>query len=172
MFKEDIPWPLNKIEFEQYERINTFRMELYNKHMTGMFIDKNNFAKQVTASVYKLALEYGHIPTIIAIIPQFDLQKVLQRIVSPLPCSCPGRLDAPTKRRIPVNQLRSILVEQSVRENPAPVELPKEIWQKLFQEKEIYPDDLPDGIMLNDVRKASERYYEKPTLLSYGCFGW
>jgi hypothetical protein len=62
-------------------------------------------------------------------------------------------------------QLRQVFVEQSVREDTPPVELPKEVWEKLSRDKEIHEEDLPLGITLDDVRKARESYYQKPSRL-------
>ena len=36
---------------------------------------------------------------------------------------------------------------------------------KLSREKEIHEEDLPSGITLDDVRKARESYYQKPSRL-------
>jgi len=55
MLKEDAPWPPNRIEFKYYDRISKFRKELCDRHMVGLFIDKNDLAKQVTAAIYNWA---------------------------------------------------------------------------------------------------------------------
>ena len=52
-----------------------------------------------------------------------------------------------------------------MREDTPPVELPKEVWEKLSREQEIHKEDLPSGITLDDVRKARESYYQKPSRL-------
>lgn len=59
-------------------------------------------------------------------------------------------------------QLRSVFVERSVRENLPPVELPKESWDRLRQEREIHQEDLPREMALDDIRQARTVYYEKP----------
>jgi len=74
-------------------------------------------------------------------------------------------LTPPQKEEYLQIQLRSVFVEQSVREDTPPVELPKEVWEKLSREQEIHAEDLPSGITLDDVRKARESYYQKPSQL-------
>lgn len=74
-------------------------------------------------------------------------------------------LTPPQKEEYLQIQLRSVFVEQSVREDAPPVELPKEIWEKLSREQEIHTEDLPSGITLDDVRKARDSYYQKPSRL-------
>ena len=74
-------------------------------------------------------------------------------------------LTPPQKEEYLQIQLRSVFVEQSVREDTPPVELPKEVWEKLSREKEIHEEDLPSGITLDDVRNARESYFRKPSLV-------
>ena len=74
MLKDDAPWQPSRIEFPQIARITALRKELCDKHLVGMFTDKNDLAKQVTAAIYNCALEHGHIPATIATIPQFNLE--------------------------------------------------------------------------------------------------
>lgn len=74
-------------------------------------------------------------------------------------------LTPPQKEEYLQIQLRSVFVEQSVREDALPVELPKEVWEKLSREQEIHDEDLPSGITLDDVHKARESYYQKPSQL-------
>jgi energy-coupling factor transporter ATP-binding protein EcfA2 len=75
-------------------------------------------------------------------------------------------LTPPQKEEYLQLRLRSIFVEQSVRENPPPVELPKEVWEKLQREGEIHPDDLPEGVTPDDLRQTRELYYKEPQQLA------
>ena len=60
-------------------------------------------------------------------------------------------------------QLRSVFVEQSVRENPPPIELPKEILEKLQSDGELKIDDLPEGLSLDEIRASGDQYYKNPS---------
>ena len=60
-------------------------------------------------------------------------------------------------------QLRAVFVEQSVRENPPPIELPKEIMEKLQSEGELNLQDLPEGVSVEDLRASGDRYYSTPS---------
>ena len=165
ILKEDAAWPVNRIEVKQINRINKLRKELADRHQAGMFFDKNDLAKQVTAAIYNWALEHGHIPTTIAAIPQFNLDAYYDALRKRYGVLALEGLTPPQKEEYLQIQLRSVFVEQSVRENPPPVELPKEVWERLSSNKEIHPDDLPSGITIEDVRSARETYYEKPSRL-------
>ena len=162
VLKDDAPWPTNRVEFAQITRVMALRKELADHHQIGWFTDKNDLAKQVTAAIYNWALEHGHIPATVATIPQFDLETYFTALRKRYGVLALEGLTPPQKEEYLQIQLRTVFVEQNVRENPPPVELPKEVWEKLSRDKEIHPDDLPSGITLDDVRKAREVYYEKP----------
>ena len=70
-------------------------------------------------------------------------------------------LTPPEKEEYLQLQLRSVFVEQNVRESPPPLELPKELWEKLRHEKEIHAEDFPEGVTLEDVRRVREVYYPR-----------
>lgn len=70
-------------------------------------------------------------------------------------------LTPPQKEEYLQLQLRSVFVEQSVRENPPPIELPKEILEKLQSEGEL--QDLPEGLSVEELRASGDRYYSAPS---------
>ncbi|HET6253348.1 MAG TPA: hypothetical protein VFE32_04715 [Puia sp.] len=61
--------------------------------------------------------------------------------------------------------LSSIYVEQRVRDDPPPIELPKELLEKLENDIEWEKGQFPDDIALEDVRRVSDVYYKKPSRL-------
>lgn len=61
-------------------------------------------------------------------------------------------------------ELRSVYVEQSVRENPPPIEIPKEISILLERNKELDTEAFPEDVPLEEVRRASDVYYENPPI--------
>jgi len=58
-------------------------------------------------------------------------------------------------------QLSNVFVEQNVRENPPPMELPKEILSRIQEEWDIDKKYLPDGLTQDDLKRARESYYSK-----------
>ncbi|CAO5146706.1 NACHT domain-containing protein [Frankia sp. AiPs1] len=63
--------------------------------------------------------------------------------------------------------LRSVFVPQDVRENPPPVELPKEIWRRLEAGGEIQRSELPAGLdeaTLAAARKSYSAHPRRPVL--------
>ncbi|MBO9202084.1 MULTISPECIES: hypothetical protein [Niastella] len=59
-------------------------------------------------------------------------------------------------------QLRSVYVEQHVRDNPPPVDFPPEILERLQKNNEFEQGELPEDIALEDVKRVSDVYYKKP----------
>jgi hypothetical protein len=152
------PWPPNLVDDDK-TRIKAFRQRLEREHTPLWFKNADELASLVGASLYDKLTALG-MPT--TSITSFDLEKyfaALRTRYSVLPLE---GLTQPERDEYLRIQLRQVFVEQNARENPPPVELPKEVWEKLAREKEIHPDDLPRGITLDDVRRAREAYYQQP----------
>jgi len=58
--------------------------------------------------------------------------------------------------------LREVFVAQAVRADPPPVELPKELVQRLIEAGELGRDDLPDGVDHEMLAKVQQAYQERP----------
>ncbi len=155
------PWSPDLVDDDK-TRIKAFRKKAESEQSAQWFKTADELASLVGASLYDklIALGYG------AKTPQvttFDLESYYTALRKRYGVLALEGLTPPQKEEYLQIQLRSVFVEQSVRENPPPVELPKEVWEKLSRDKEIHPDDLPSGITLDDVRRAREAYYEKPS---------
>jgi len=72
-------------------------------------------------------------------------------------------LTPPEKEEYLQIELSSVFVEPHVRENPPPVELPKELSRKLIERGDLAPEEMPRGMTQEDVRRAKEAYFGKPT---------
>src|SRR6185437_7374943 len=59
---------------------------------------------------------------------------------------------------------QSVFVPSSVRADPPPVELSKELWRRLFEVGEIGKDDLPEGLDAEVVGHARAEYGTRPAL--------
>jgi hypothetical protein len=154
-------WPPDFIDDDK-TRIRKLRDELAEEHGAGLFTSADNLASQVSAAVHNWAREQGHLSSSI-LIPEFDLTTYYEALVKRYQRLDLDALTPPQKEEYLQLQLRAVFVEQNVRENPPPVELPKEVWEKLQRDQEIHPEDLPTGIMPDDVLRARESYYEKPS---------
>jgi Domain of unknown function (DUF4062)/HEAT repeats/NACHT domain len=153
-------WPPDFIDDDK-TKIKKLRAELGDEHGAVPFTSPDHLASQVSVAVRKWEQEHGHIPAA-TLIPELDLEAYFKALRKRYQRIDLEGLTPPQREEYLQLLLRSVFVEQSVRENPPPVELSKEMWERLRREKEIQSDDLPEGVVLDDLRKAREVYYEKP----------
>jgi len=159
LLNDEAPWPRKSTD-KDTTQIEKLRNEASARHSSGPpFKTVDELGRLVAESIHKWEKEQGRV--IGLPIPELDAYySILQKRY--------GRLDLdaltpPQKEEYLQLQLRSIFVEQNVRENPPPVELPKEMWEKLQRDKDVDLEDFPEGVMLEDVRRTRDTYYEKPS---------
>jgi GTPase SAR1 family protein len=146
-------------------RIKAFRKKVESEQTAQWFKNSDELASQVGASLYDKLIELGY-GSVDKGVTTFDLEKYYAALRKRYSVLALEGLTPPQKEEYLQIQLRSVFVEQSVRESPPPIELPKEVWEKLSRDKEIHSEDLPSGMTLEDLRKARESYYKKPSLPS------
>ena len=84
------------------------------------------------------------------IIAELDL-KQYREAVSKRYCNIDLDALTPSKKEDYLKvRLSSVFVEQNVRENPPPVELPKEIWNKMHEEWDPKKECFPEGLTAED----------------------
>jgi len=71
-------------------------------------------------------------------------------------------LTPPDEEDHPEISLAAVFIEQRVRENPPPLELPKDLTEMLLRQREIRIEDLSEGVAIEDVREARAAYYKSP----------
>lgn len=159
LLSEDAPWPPKFIDKDR-THIDRIRKTLSGRHACGFFLSPENLAKLVIESIHQWERERDS-PLPSGKFPGFDrsryfaaLSKRYQRL--DLDALTPPHNDADVHL-----QLRSIFIEQNVRDNLPPLELTKELWDKLQGEERISPQDWPDTVSPEDVFHTREAYYEK-----------
>jgi len=157
LLNDEAPWPRKSTD-KDTTQIEKLRNEAGARHSSGpTFKSVDELGRLVAESIHKWEKDQGRV--IGLPIPELDAYySILQKRY--------GRLDLdaltpPQKEEYLQLQLRSVFVEQSVRENPPPVELPKEMWEKLQRDRDVDLEDFPEGVTLEDVRRTREAYYEK-----------
>ncbi|MGA7195050.1 MAG: DUF4062 domain-containing protein, partial [Anaerolineales bacterium] len=155
------PWPPDLVDDDK-TRIKAFRKKVESEQSPQWFKNSDELASLVGASLYDKLIDLGY-GSADKGVTTFDLEKYYAALRKRYGVLALEGLTPPQKEEYLQITLRSVFVEQNVRENPPPVELPKEVWEKLSNDKEIHPEDLPAGITVEDVRKARDTYYEKPT---------
>lgn len=161
LLSEDQPWARKFIDKDTVQ-IEKLRNDASEKHSCNPFTSHDDLARKVGEAIHSWEKKDGYILAD-GSIAHFDRDAYFNAMRRRFGVIALEGLTPPQREEYLQIQLRSVFVEQNVRENPPPVELPKEVWAKLEREKEIHADDLPEGVTLNDIRRAREAYFEKPS---------
>ncbi|HEV3469020.1 MAG TPA: DUF4062 domain-containing protein [Pyrinomonadaceae bacterium] len=160
LLDEEAAWPRKFMDRDDAQ-IMRLRAELGEKHLAGTFSSCENLAEVAGPAIYRWAEEHGHLAAR-STIAALDLTAYFNALAKRYQRLDLDALTPPQKEEYLQLQLRLVYVEQSVREEPPPVELPKEMWERLRREGEALPEDLPSGMAPEDVLRARELYFEKP----------
>jgi GTPase SAR1 family protein len=157
LLKEDAPWQMNLVEKENLIKIEALRNELSDNHLPAFFSTIEELGEIVAEAIYK------NVPSVISPKGQeLFVEQYYNALLKQYKILDLDALTQPEKADFMEIQLRSIFVEQDVRENPPPIEIPKELLDKLIEDEKIKEEDLPEGITLEDIKKAKEAYFAKP----------
>jgi hypothetical protein len=155
------PWPPDFIDDDKTQ-IKKFRNELNEKHVIAYFKSAENIDSVVATAIHNWEKQHNQISPS-ALIPQFDLSAYFNALKKRYQRLDLDALTPPQKEEYLQLQLRSVFVEQNARENPPPVELPKEVWERLQCEEDFLPEMLSESVSIDDAIRAREAYYEKPS---------
>ncbi|HEY0173452.1 MAG TPA: DUF4062 domain-containing protein [Pyrinomonadaceae bacterium] len=162
LLSDEAPWPLKFVDSDR-TRIEALRDELGAKHSSGPpFKTADELGRLVAEAIHQWEKEHGHTPQRPSL-PELDLTAYINALTRRYQHLDLDALTPPQRDENLRQRLREIFVEQNVRENPPPVELPKEVWEKLQRDREIHPEDLPTGVTPEDILRARESYFEKPS---------
>jgi hypothetical protein len=161
LLDDDAPWPPKYVDDDKGP-IRRLRGQLAADHTCSFFSTPEQLASLVSAAVANWsAARAGALSGSRELTPAVVAgyaQRLQQRY---------GRLDldalTPAEREEYLQiQLRAVFVEPTVREDPPPVELPKELWERLKADGEIFAEDLPDGFDLASLQQAQAAYQARP----------
>jgi HEAT repeat protein len=170
LLSEDAPW-LPKFSDTDFpdRRIDKLRKELSQRHTCSFFTSAENIDSALGPAIHAWAKEHGHIKPG-NLNPELDLAPYYNVIRQRYQRLDLDALTPPQKEEYMQLSLSNVFVEQSVRENPPPVELPRAAWQRLHHDREVHLDDLPEDVMPDNIRKARESYFETPARLALEIF--
>jgi Domain of unknown function (DUF4062) len=161
LLHEDASWPRSLMDRDA-SAIETLRAELGTEQMCMHFTTADELAALLAASVSKWLLDRDGSIVGPATIDPAVLAAYYARIRQHYGRVELDSLTPPERDEYLPIELRSVFTEQTVRENPPPIELPKELWHKLQVEGELDQADLPPGFDVDDLRKAREQYRGTP----------
>lgn len=163
LLKEDVPWSPVFID-ENRAKISAFREELCTNYVVDFFTSIDSLSACVTEAIHK----WDRDKSVSSITPRQDLKLNVEAYYNAIFRKYKildlDALTPPERADIIEIQLQSVFVEQDVRESPPPIEIPKGLLEKLIKDEKLSEEDLPEGIKLEDIKKAKEAYLEKPAL--------
>src|SRR5215475_2294846 len=163
LLRDEAPWPRASMDTgEGGVRIEALRAELAGEHVCSFFSGPEDLGSAVTAAVSNWLQAQGQHAAGDGVLPAATLAVYRQRLEQQY-----GRLDLdaltpPQREEYLQISLRAVFLEPGVREDPPPVELPKEIWAKLQATGELTAADLPSGVDPGDLIRARDLYRAKP----------
>ena len=158
----EAPWPPTLVDSSR-RRIEKLRAELQKKRTADHFTSKQDIGSVVTAAALKWSGSAGRSTTAAPPVPDFDVARYFEALQKRYHRLDLDALTPPQKEEFLQLELQSVFVEQSVRENPPPIELPKDVLERLEQDQEAVPPGWQRHVAAEDIRRARETYYqEKP----------
>jgi HEAT repeat protein/GTPase SAR1 family protein len=159
LLDNEAAWPTKFVDRDR-GRIERLRDELKEEHVCDYFSSADSLGRVVAEAIYKWAKSTGEMASRAPILEFESYHEAIRKRYQMVALE---GLTPPQKEEYLQMQLRSVFVEQNVREETPPMELPKELWEKLNRERDIVDEDFPEGITLDDIRRARETYYGKPS---------
>ncbi|GAB3160011.1 hypothetical protein GCM10027290_65630 [Micromonospora sonneratiae] len=172
LLAETAPWPRCYVDRgTDAEKIEKLRAELADRYLCGTFTDPADLAAQVTAAVANRLAEKGWSEQSLQALSPATIKRYRDRLRQQY-----GVLDldvltpAQTEEYLQI-QLTSVFVEQSVREDPPPVELPREWLQRMQAEGHIGTEDVPEEVDPAELVHLHESYRAKPLQRLFDVLG-
>lgn len=172
LLDEEAPWPRSFVDRgREADKIESLRAELGDRHMCSTFRDPADLAAMVTAAVANCLTEVG-VPTGgMQALSRDALKQYFLRLrqhygVLDLDALTPEQTE--DYLRI---QLMSVFVEQWVREDPPPAELPREWLRRMQSEGHIGTEDVPDEVDPQELVHLQESYRAKPLQRLFDVLG-
>ena len=146
----------------QGAQIRALRDELGRDHVVSFFCTADELAQKVSvAASLNLAADAGgaggarHVP-------RLDLANYFKRLEQQYARLDLNALTPPQREEYLQILLRSVFVEQQVRAEPPPVELPKMTWELLRSKGEVGGEDRSAGLGLAELYRERDVYQRKP----------
>jgi hypothetical protein len=143
------PWSLDFVDRTR-EKIEKLRDELAERHGGDRFSTEDELGRKLAEALHQWAQNRGLVVPATSI-PKIDLNAYYNGVRTRYQRLDLDALTPPQKEECLRLYLSNIFVEQSVRKNPPPVELPREACQRLHRDGEVHADDLPAGVTLDDT---------------------
>ena len=130
--------------------------------MCSTFTGPGDLAALVTAAVANCLVEMGRPAGALQSLSPDMLKRYYDRLHQQYGGLDLDALTPPQREEYLQMRLSSVYIEQSVREEPPPVELPREWWQRMQAEGHLETEDVPDEVDAEELALIHQAYRAKP----------
>ena len=163
LLDEEAPWPRIHIDRgTDADKLEALRAELSDRHMCSTFTGPGDLAALVTAAVANCLVEMGRPAGALHSLSPDMLKRYFDRLHQQYGGLDLDALTPPQREEYLQMRLSSVYIEQSVREEPPPVELPREWWQRMQAEGHLETADVPDEVDAEELALIHQAYRAKP----------
>lgn len=161
LLHEDAPWPRKLMDKgDDASKIEELRGEFSTNCIVSFFESPEDLAGKVGTAVHNWETK-ANLYAGTQDIPEIDIQNYTKAVAEKY-----RNLDIDTLTPIQREEylrikLGNVFVEQYVRENPPPFEIPKNVWKKIQEEWDPEKECFPEGFCAEDIKNAKEKYYSK-----------
>ncbi|MFI6759216.1 HEAT repeat domain-containing protein [Micromonospora sp. NPDC050417] len=172
LLDEEAPWPRTFVDRgADAEQIEALRAELADRHMCSIFTDAADLAARVTAAVAVRLAETGWPGHGLNALGQDTVKRYFARLRQHY-----GVLDldalTPTQSEDYLQiGLASVFVEQTVRADPPPAEVPREWRQRAPVDGNLSPENVPAEVSPSELAHLQESYRAKPLQRLFDVLG-
>ncbi|MBT0768271.1 DUF4062 domain-containing protein [Kineosporia sp. J2-2] len=162
LLHEDAPWPRSQQDRDP-TRIEALREELTRDHTVKYFGLGQQLPELVATALHQWILENaGDETSSLGLLDPALLTGYYKRLDQEYGGLDLAALTPPEHDDgLPV-RLQTVFVQPDVRVDPPPVEVPRELLQRLQIAGELDEMSLPDGVSMDDLRAAQQAYRDKP----------
>jgi len=163
LLDEEAPWPRIHIDRgTDADKLEALRAELSDRHMCSTFTGPGDLAALVTAAVANCLVEMGRPAGALHSLSPDMLKRYFDRLHQQYGGLDLDALTPPQREEYLQMRLSSVYIEQSVREEPPPVELPREWWQRMQAEGHLETADVPEEVDAEELALIHQAYRAKP----------
>lgn len=172
LLDEEAPWPRSFVDRgPEAEQIESLRAELADRHMCSMFTDPADLAARVTAAVAVRLAETGWPGHGLNALGQDTLKRYFARLRQSYAVLDLDALTPTQSEDYLQIGLTAVFVEQTVRADPPPAELPREWRQRMQAEGHLRSEDVPAEVDPADLVHLQESYLANPLQRLFDVLG-
>jgi hypothetical protein len=163
LLDEEAPWPRVHIDRgPDADQLEALRAELSDRHMCSTFTGPGDLAALVTAAVANCLVELGRPASALHSLSPDVLKRYYDRLHQQYGGLDLDALTPPQREEYLQMRLSSVYIEQSVREDPPPVELPREWWHRMRDDGHLETGDVPEEVDREELALIHQAYRAKP----------